>query len=68
MLTSAAPVSTTKLRIIALLIRTGTTYVPPFSCIGIWIDADDRVVIEFVPEDEVHRRPVLEMREPMPEE
>jgi hypothetical protein len=24
--------------------------------------------IEFVPEDEVHRRPVLEVREPTPEE
>ena len=24
--------------------------------------------IEFVPEDEVHRRPVIEVREPMPEE
>jgi len=38
MLASLAPLSTTKSRVIALFIRTGTTYVPPSLFIGIAIE------------------------------
>jgi hypothetical protein len=41
MLTSDAPLSITKFRVIALFIRTGTTYVPPFSFTGIKIAPDE---------------------------
>jgi hypothetical protein len=41
MLTSAAPLSTTKSKLIALFMRTGTTYVPPSIRIGTDIAALD---------------------------